>query len=626
MYPRSIFTSKGLHIKALFYVTAYSVKLFSLSLLLLLGFSVTAYGQDTIQVSGIENGLSTAIGLEIWHDLEPDSSLSSAQQANSNQQYIPFSTNHSTGLLDGTLWSHFYLENVSDKPITLHLEYVDHQLITMDAYARPSKSTKQFSHIASLSLQKPFSDRQFEHNRFVFETHIEPGVTNEYFIRYGSEGSGYIFPNLRVWHPENLRKMQVVEIAGFNSLIGGLIIMSTFALIVGLAIREKVFYGYSVYALAKIIAWSTIFGYTHQFVLTQNFHWSYISMSGAITIFCGVLFSRLFLQTCKHTPRLDYGLLFMMANASFLFLVALLKLKALAVMSITLALLLYPLLLIAASRRWLQGSKEAIIFVFAWSFLVAGLVSQALRDLGFVEHNFFNYYWPPLASYIEMIAITVAMGFKMKLLREQKIEAQKSYRRELEQSKDKLERLVAERTYDLEQEKKKAQFEACTDSLTGTRNRRSFFADSEKLLEESIEQDFSLSLLMFDIDHFKNINDTYGHAIGDEALKKFTRVISEKIRGTDIFGRLGGEEFSLLLCGGKEHALQMAERLRNDVSAIEIETPMGALKFTTSIGIAHLCKEVVIEELLNEADRALYVAKESGRNKIIEYPTLLANN
>ena len=349
-------------------------------------------------------------------------------------------------------------------------------------------------------------------------------------------------------------------------------------------------------------------------------------MSGAITIFCGVLFSRLFLQTCKHTPRLDYGLLFMMANATFLFLVALLKLKALAVMSITLALLLYPLLLIAASRRWLQGSKEAIIFVFAWSFLVAGLVSQALRDLGFVEHNFFNYYWPPLASYIEMIAITVAMGFKMKLLREQKIEAQKSYRRELEQSKDKLERLVAERTYDLEQEKKKAQFEACTDSLTGTRNRRSFFADSEKLLEESKEQDFSLSLLMFDIDHFKNINDTYGHAIGDEALKKFTRVISEKIRGTDIFGRLGGEEFSLLLCGSKEHALQMAERLRNDVSAIEIETPMGALKFTTSIGIAHLCKEVVIEELLNEADRALYVAKESGRNKIIEYPTLLANN
>jgi diguanylate cyclase (GGDEF)-like protein len=596
------------------------MKVFGLSLLLLLGFSVKAFAQSAIQVSGVESGLSTASKLQIWHDKQASSTLNDAQKAFRNNQYTPFSTNHSTGLIDGTLWSHFYLENISKEPITLHIEYVDHQLITMDAYARPSTSSEQFNQIASLSLQKPFSDRQFEHNRFIFETTIAPGETYEYFVKYGSEGSGYIFPNLRIWEPESLRKMQIIEIAGFNSLIGGLLIMSTFALIVGLAIREKVFYGYSVYALAKIIAWSTIFGYTHQFVLTKNFHWSYISMSGAVTIFCGVLFSRLFLQTCKYTPRLDYGLLFMMANATFLFFSALFKFKALAVMSITLALLLYPLLLIAASCRWLQGSKEAIIFVFAWSFLVAGLVSQALRDLGFVEHNFFNYYWPPLASYIEMIAITIAMGFKMKLLREQKIEAQKNYRRELEQSRDKLERLVAERTHDLEQEKKRAQFEACTDSLTGTRNRRSFFADSEKLLEESKAQDFSLSLLMFDIDHFKNINDTYGHATGDEALKKFTRVISEKIRGTDIFGRLGGEEFSLLLCGNKEHALQMAERLREDISAIKIDTPLGVLKFTTSIGIAHLCKEVVIEELLNEADRALYVAKESGRNKIIEYP------
>ena len=505
----------------------------------------------------------------------------------------------------------------------MHIEYVDHQLITLDAYEKPQESTlQQFSHIASLSLKNPFSEREFKHNRFIFETRIEPGKTYEYFIRYGSDGSGYIFPNLRIWHPENLRKVQLTEIAGFNSLVGGLIIMSTFAIIVGLAIREKFFYGYSVYAIAKIIAWSTIFGYTHQFVLTQNFHWSYISISSAITIFCGVLFSRLFLQTCKYTPRLDYGLLFMMANAAFLLVVAMLKLKALAIMSITLALLLYPILLIAAFYRWLQGSKEAIIFVFAWSFLVAGLVSQALRDLGFVEHNFLSYYWPPLASYTEMIAITVAMGFKMKLLREQKIEAQRNYRRELEQSRDKLERLVAERTHDLELEKKKAQFEACTDALTGTRNRRSFFADSEKLMEESKARNISLSLLMFDIDHFKRINDTYGHAVGDEALKTFTRVISEKIRGTDIFGRLGGEEFSLLLCGSKEHAVQMAERLRKDVSEITLKTPLGLLSFTTSIGIAHVSQEIVIEELLSEADKALYVAKESGRNKIIEYPSI----
>jgi diguanylate cyclase (GGDEF)-like protein len=596
--------------------------MFSLTSVLLFACSSQAFAQNTIQVSGAEDGVSTATQLEIWLDSKYDSSIDDAKNAKTNQEYSAFSNNHSTGLVDGILWSHFYLENTSDKPLRLHLEYVDHQLITLEAYEKHIASSEPFNRVASLSLKKAFDERQFEHNRFIFETVIEPKATYEYFVRYGSDGSGYVFPNLRIWHPENLRKVQAIEISGISFVTGGLILMSIFALIVGLATREKFFYAYSVYAFAKILAWSTIFGYTHQFILTKDFHWSYISISGAVTIFCGVLFSRLFLQTKKYTPRFDYGLLFMMANATLLFFAALLKLKALAIISITLALLLYPMLLIVACCRWLQGSKEAIIFILAWSFLIAGLVSQALRDLGFIEHNLLNYYWPPFASYTEMIVIMVAMGLKVKLLREQKIEAQKNYRRELEQSRDKLERLVAERTYDLEQEKKKAQFEACTDSLTGTRNRRSFFADSEKLLVESKECNFSLSLLMFDIDHFKNINDTYGHAVGDEALKKFTRVISEKIRGTDIFGRLGGEEFSLLLCGSKEHALQMAERLRNDVSAIQIETHLGNLKFTTSIGIAHLCKEVVIEELLNEADRALYVAKESGRNKIIEYPTL----
>lgn len=617
MNPGNILTSKGLHIKALFYYA----KMFSIITVLLSTISTQALAQNTIKVSGNENSLSTDSQLEIWLDLKPNSSLDDAKRAFVNKEYTPFPKNHSTGLIDNTLWSHFYLENVSDQPITLQLEYVDHQLITLEAYSKSIKSSEAFDQIASLSLRNPFSERQFEHNRFVFETHIEAGATYEYYVKYASEGSGFVFPNLRIWHPENLRKVQGIEISGLSFVIGGLFLMSAFAFVVALATKEKFFYAYSVYAFSKIMAWATIYGYTHQFVLTEDFHWSYISISGAVTIFCGILFSRLFLQTTKYTPRLDYALLFMMGNAVFLFFVAFFKLKALAVMSITLALLLYPILLVVACLRSLQGSREAIIFVMAWSFLVAGLVGQALRDLGFVEHNLVNYYWPPFASYTEMVVIMVAMGLKVNLLRKDKIAAQKNYRRELEQSKDRLERLVAERTYDLEQEKKKAQFEACTDSLTGAKNRRSFFADSEKLLEESNKLKASVSLLMFDIDNFKRINDTYGHALGDEALRTFTRVISEKIRGTDIFGRLGGEEFSLLLCGSKEHALGMAERLRADVCEIELDTPKGKLKFTTSIGISHWCKESVIEDLLSEADKALYVAKQSGRNKIIEYPT-----
>lgn len=571
-----------------------------------------------VGVSGQEYAVLTTQSLQVWSDESAKKSLETAKDAFSAGQFRPFNSNHSTGLIEGALWSHFQLKNITSKAITLNIEYVDHQLIRLEAYAAMADGEFPHKKIADISLSQPFSERQFAHNRFVFETLIPANQTLDYFVKYSSEGKGYVFPNLRVWEPNNLRKMQNLEIAGIAFLIGGFLLMSIFAFIAGIATQEKFFYAYAVYALAKIIAWATIFGYTHELVLDKEFHWSYISISAAITIFCGLVFSRWFLQTSKYTPKLNYIMLFMMANASFLFVSALLEFKAAAIISITLALLLYPIIFIAAVNRWRQGSKEAGVFALAWSFLALGLVVQALRDLGFVEHNFVNYYWPPFASYTEMIVIMVAMGLKVRLLRLQKLTAERKYRMELEQSKSRLEVLVKERTQALEQEKRKAELEAQTDSLTGTRNRRSFFALSEKLLSRSGQPPKPLSLLMFDIDNFKHINDTYGHAIGDEALKTFCEAISARIRDTDIFARLGGEEFSLVLEGGREHALQMAERLRSDVCNIKIDTPNGDLTFTTSIGIAHFKDEDMIDDLMHQADTALYEAKSMGRNRVVE--------
>jgi len=574
--------------------------------------------QEVIQLEGNENGKMTTGNLVIWHDESAEKSLQEAVSAYSADKFLAFDSNKSTGLIKGALWSHFYLKNATDQTISLHIEYVDHQLITLDAYEKSSGSNDSFQKIAEISLTRPFSERKFAHNRFIFEANIAPGQTYEYFVKYSSGDSGYVFPNLRIWEPDNLRAVQTKEITGIAFLIGGFFLMSMIACVAGVATREKFFFAYAVYALAKIGAWSTIYGYTHQLILVNNFHWSYISISAAFTIFCGLFFSRLFLQSAKFTPKFDYVILFMMANAIFLLVSALLGLKALAIITITIALLLYPMILIVAIKRWLQGSKEAAIFALAWSFLAAGLVFQAMRDLGFIEHNFINYYWPPFASYTEMVVIMVAMGLKVRLLRQQKLTAERKYNMELEQSKSRLEMLVKERTRDLEQEKQKAEMDAQTDSLTGTRNRRSFFIESEKLFSGLKTHSMQLSLLMFDIDNFKKINDTYGHAIGDEALKIFCKVISARVRETDIFARLGGEEFSLILVGSKEHGTQMAERLRAEICDIKIATPKGVLQFTTSIGLAHLSSETMIDDLMLQADAALYQAKNKGRNQVVE--------
>lgn len=589
-----------------------------------LGLQATSSSLEPVMVSGQEKGLRMNGKFEIWHDPKAKATLLDAQQALVEGAFSPLETKGSTGLKPGAIWSHFYIKNIHAEAVTLHVEYVDHQLIALDAYQRSVHENSHpsfFSVIANMGLFNPFHQRDISHNRFVFSATIEANSTSEFLVKFSSDQQGFVFPNLRIWSPNALRHSQALETSTIAFFLGGFFLMSVFAFVGGVTTGEKSFNAYSVYALSKVILWATILGYSHQFVITESFHWSYMSLSGAISIFCGLWFARTFLQTREFIPRLDYILILMMANAVFLFFCALYKLTALTVISITCALLLYPILSIAGIIRWCQGSRDAAVFAFAWSFLVVGLVVQALRDLGFVSHNYFNYYWPPFASYTEMVVIMAAMGMKVKRLRRQKDDAETKYTRQLVQSKTELERQVSERTRDLEEAKLIAEREASTDSLTGIPNRRSFLAKSESTIDIMNNTGLPLSLIMFDIDHFKTINDTYGHNVGDEALCAFASTIQRHIRDDDIFGRLGGEEFSLLVQVDREVALHTAERLRVDIENIILKAGNEALRYTTSVGVAHWREKELIDELLSRADEALYEAKASGRNRVVEADT-----
>ncbi|MFT7558911.1 MAG: diguanylate cyclase (GGDEF)-like protein [Flavobacteriales bacterium] len=569
-------------------------------------------------IDGSENGISMSGRYEIWHDMDSSNSITQVLTQLEDGAFILQKNSKSTGLKTGSTWSHFKIHNSSNRSLTVHLEYVDHQLITLNAYQKSDSQKYTYSHISTLSLSQKFSHRIIPHNRFIFPATIKSGATSDFIVEFRSDKTGFVFPNLRIWSPKQLRRMQLTEIGIISFFFGGFFLMSIFSLVGGIASREKAFVIYSFYALSKIWAWATILGYTHQFLITENFHWSYMSLSGSVTIFFGLLFSRVFLETRTHLRRLDYVLLFMMANAVFLFFSALFKLTSFAVISITLALLLYPTLSIAGIIRWYQGSREGIIFSFAWTFLVVGLFVNALRDLGFVEHNIYNYYWPPLASFTEMTVILVAMGMYFRRLRKEKVNAVQAHTRQLEQSKEELEVIVKERTQNLEAEKSKAEKEAQTDSLTGIFNRRHFYRYGITMLDKAAKRDREYSVLMFDIDKFKNINDAYGHAIGDEALRAFSRAIQKHVRIDDLFSRLGGEEFALLLCESPTHSLQAAERLRKAVSDIVVDSEKGQLQFTTSIGVSHFNHNETLETLLNRADKALFVAKSEGRNRVIE--------
>lgn len=165
---------------------------------------------------------------------------------------------------------------------------------------------------------------------------------------------------------------------------------------------------------------------------------------------------------------------------------------------------------------------------------------------------------------------------------------------------------------------------ALTDSLTGVYNRRYVDAHLPKLITKALQENKNLSVLMFDIDHFKKINDTYGHIVGDEILKQVTARVNEIIRGSDFLARLGGEEFLVVLpdtdfsisssIGGR--LLTVISEAKFDVK--ESSTPIPV---TISVGMAHIhpddCTNMSI--LLRNADDALYKAKENGRNRLIDH-------
>jgi diguanylate cyclase (GGDEF)-like protein len=162
---------------------------------------------------------------------------------------------------------------------------------------------------------------------------------------------------------------------------------------------------------------------------------------------------------------------------------------------------------------------------------------------------------------------------------------------------------------------------ATTDPLTGALNRRHFMELMSREQRRAERYNAVFSMLMVDIDHFKRVNDTYGHQTGDQAIQAMADACQKALRPTDLLARYGGEEFIITLVHTDQAgAAKVAERLRESVSEIELPTEQGVLKFTISVGVSTFFKRSLLEEIIGRADQALYQAKTSGRNRVCLAP------
>lgn len=177
----------------------------------------------------------------------------------------------------------------------------------------------------------------------------------------------------------------------------------------------------------------------------------------------------------------------------------------------------------------------------------------------------------------------------------------------------------------LEEANERLRLLSCTDGLTGLFNRRHL----EQVLETEVTRlnryGVAVSVLLLDIDHFKNVNDTHGHAVGDAVLRRVADTLASMTRKVDVVARYGGEEVCLVLANTRAQEAQvLAERLRAGLAEVEHETTRGPVRVTVSIGIASADRApTTVDTMLARADGALYTAKRAGRNRVVTWSATL---
>jgi len=233
------------------------------------------------------------------------------------------------------------------------------------------------------------------------------------------------------------------------------------------------------------------------------------------------------------------------------------------------------------------------IFITAYSFYIAGIVIILLSLMGYIPFNSFTFHASGLGILIEALLFSYLLNFRMQFL------------------ENKIQKLI--------NDKNNLDYLANHDHLTNTLNRRAFMSQAEASFSLATRHEEPLSIIMIDLDLFKNVNDQYGHHTGDKVLYIFSETVQSIIRTEDIFGRIGGEEFCLIFPRQtKEKAWLVSEKIRHFIANKVIHTRNQDFNQTISIGLSTLTdKDKTFFDIQKRADQALYKAKEAGRNQVV---------
>ncbi|MCB5186620.1 sensor domain-containing diguanylate cyclase [Methylobacillus caricis] len=476
----------------------------------------------------------------------------------------------------------------------------------------------------------PFEARPYPHRNLIFPVSLSSGKHTIY-IKVRSQGSVTVPVNL--WQIEAKHSDDQHTYSLLSIYYGALLALFFYNFLIYLSTRESVFLFYVAFVGSMIVAQASLNGLGNQFLWPDWPGWGNMALpcGMAATGFFGALFSRNFLNTYVKFPRLDRIILAFAVLFAFIFYSPMLVSYHFAAIAVSISGILFALFItLVAIGSYFDKNPGAFYFLLAWGAVLAGVVVLGLRNLGWVQTNAFTIYSMQIGSAIEMLMLSFALADRITIMRKEKEQAQRDTLNAkqdlvdtLIKSEQELEERVALRTKEIEavntqlrHKERELRYMALHDALTGLAN-RTLMNDTLKRAIARRERDknkVKVAVLVIDLDGFKEVNDSYGHAAGDLVLQVVAARLRKVTRVSDVTARLGGDEFVVVLedIHGVDDAIRISEKLVQEL-ARPVE---GGFHVSASIGIALTGdKPVTADQLIKMADRAMYQAKLLGRNR-----------
>jgi diguanylate cyclase (GGDEF)-like protein len=486
----------------------------------------------------------------------------------------PATTN--VGFSKSAWWARLALRNDTDEPRLVYLRQ-GYPLIDSLTLFEPTTDGGWRRH--DTGDRRPFSSRNVAHRDFLFPLHLEARGEHTYYLRYASQGPVDI--HLSLVDSTGLAEALSREQLAYGLYFGCVLMLLVWSGLVFVAVRDPAFFAYFAYVSTFGVYMTVNTGFAFQYFWPDSPRWanSCLIMLLSLALVTALQFSTTILRSRDYTPRLNTVARGLQVLALLgIVLVPFLEYATL-VKPVALLIFVSVIFMIALGIfSLLAGSRPARYYVIAWGAFLAGSVIFLMKNFGVVPHTFISQHSWQVGALVEMILLSMTLSSRMNELKHQ----------------------------------------SRTDPITLLGNRRLF--DDRLPLEFTLARSEGrpLSLLMIDIDNFKNYNDRHGHALGDEAIKLVGAALRRHARKPVLACRYGGDEFCVILPGaGADTAAMVAERVRANVQAARAD----ALAITVSVGYATLLNDEFPshDKLFDAADAALYSAKEAGRNRVAAF-------